>query len=58
MSEIREARVKRDRPNGAAAKAGIGQKAAGQFQTPRKHEFREGRSFCLKSLLTFRDVTP
>ena len=36
MSEIREACVKRDRPNGAAAKAGIGQKAAGQFQTPRQ----------------------
>src|SRR5271166_1400696 len=42
MGQIREARVKRDGRNGAAAKAGIGQKAVGQFQTPRQHEFREG----------------
>ena len=58
MGQIREARVKRDGRNGAAAKAGIGQKAVGQFQTPRQHEFREGRAFRLEELMDIAGADP
>jgi hypothetical protein len=51
MGQVRETGAEGNRCDGAARQSAVRQQAAGKFQTPREHEFGEGRDFCFKELV-------